>query len=168
MASEWFGPKMLCQAGIIPGSSPPTDIIESERMRRSMIAAMKEGRNYIDRHMLDLLAMDSHVDSQVFAMLNTDENRLRDITVNITDNQMADEIDSDGLNDLEEEELDEMFPQRLKHRIRVVNRKMHIVRTYGPIPYSIGETQVDINRGFYPNVSLVHHLTSIISTGYPH
>ncbi|KAL2691941.1 hypothetical protein Neosp_002334 [[Neocosmospora] mangrovei] len=146
---------MLCRASIIPGSPAPTDTIESERMRRSIIAAMKEGRNCIDRYMLDLLAMDSHVDSQVFAMLHADEDRLRDITVNIADNQIADEIDLDGLNDLEEEELEEMSQQRLKHRIRIVNRKTHIVRTCGPIPSSVEETQVDINRGFYQNVSLI-------------
>ncbi|KAJ3465570.1 hypothetical protein MRS44_006228 [Fusarium solani] len=136
-------------------------------MRRSMIPVLKEDRNHIDCRMLDLIAADDLIEFQVFAMLHTDEDRLRDVTIDIPDNRIADEIDSDGLDDLEEEELDEMFQQRLKHRIRVVNRKRHIVRTYGLIPYSVGERHVDINRGFYPNVSLVH-LPSIISAGCSH
>ncbi|KAJ4149774.1 hypothetical protein NW754_001207 [Fusarium falciforme] len=74
---------------------------------------MKEGRNHIDCHMLDLIAADDLVEFRVFAMLHTDEDRLRDVTIDIPGNQIADEIDSDGLDDLEEEELDEMFRERL-------------------------------------------------------
>lgn len=132
-----------------------------------MIPVMKEGRNHIDCHMLDLIAADDLVEFRVFAMLHTDEDRLRDVTIDIPGNQIADEIDSDGLDDLEEEELDEMFRERLQDGIRRVNRNRHIVRTRGPIPYSVGERHVDINRGFYPNVSLVH-LPSIISAGCSH
>lgn len=59
-------------------------------MRRSVIPVLKEGRNYLDCFLLDLIAADSLVDFQVFAMLHTDEDHLRDVTVDIPDNQIAD------------------------------------------------------------------------------
>ena len=143
MTLAWFGPKILW-AGINPDSPAPVDTLETERMRKSMIPVMKEGRNHIDCHMLDLIAADDLVKFRVFAMLHTDEDRLRDVTIDIPDNQIADEIDSDGLCDLGEEELDEMFRERLHDRIRGVNRNRHIVRTRGPWTDSLlrwGETR---------------------------
>ncbi|KAL6353060.1 hypothetical protein LRP88_13547 [Fusarium phalaenopsidis] len=109
MASDWFGPKILCRAGINPDSPAPLDTLEKESMRKSMIPVLKEGRNHIDCRRFDLIAADDHIDFQVFAMPHTDEDYLRDVTIDIPDNQIADEIDSDGLNDLEEYKLDEIF-----------------------------------------------------------
>ncbi|RSL42180.1 hypothetical protein CEP53_012339 [Fusarium sp. AF-6] len=76
--SFWFGPKILCRAGINPDSPAPVDTYTNEKMRKAIIPVLKEGRNSIDSCMLDLIAADDHVDFQVFAMLHTDENYLRD------------------------------------------------------------------------------------------
>ncbi|RSM09047.1 hypothetical protein CDV31_007909 [Fusarium ambrosium] len=108
--SFWFGPKIPCWAGINPDSPAPADTYANAKMRKAVIPVLKEGRNYIDSYMLDLIDADDHVDFQVFAMLHTDENYLRDVHSDIPDDDIpGNEVDSDALNDMEEEELDESF-----------------------------------------------------------
>ncbi|RSL58137.1 hypothetical protein CEP54_007922 [Fusarium duplospermum] len=87
--SFWFGPKIL--------------------MRKALIPVMKEGRNSIDVCMLDLITADDHVDFQVFVMPHTDENYLRDVTSDIPDDDITNEVDSEVVNGMKEEVLDETF-----------------------------------------------------------
>ncbi|RTE79347.1 hypothetical protein BHE90_006177 [Fusarium euwallaceae] len=107
--SFWFGPKILCRAGINPDSPAPADTYANAKMRKTMIAVLKESRNSIDSCMLDLIAADDYVDFQVFVMLHTNENYLRDVPSDIPDDDITNEVDSDALNGMEEEVLDESF-----------------------------------------------------------
>ncbi|RMJ14975.1 hypothetical protein CDV36_005354 [Fusarium kuroshium] len=78
-------------------------------MRKAVIPVLKESRNSIDNCMLDLIAADDYVDFQVFVMLHTNENYLRDVPSDIPDDDITNEVDSDALNGMEEEVLDESF-----------------------------------------------------------
>ncbi|RSL66618.1 hypothetical protein CEP51_012787 [Fusarium floridanum] len=91
--SFWFGPRIPCWAGINPDSPAPADTYANAKIRKAVIPVLKEDRNSIDNCMLYLIAADDHVDFQV----------------DIPDDDITNEVDSDALNGMEEEVLDESF-----------------------------------------------------------
>ncbi|KAM0438774.1 hypothetical protein ACHAPT_001533 [Fusarium lateritium] len=159
--SKWFDDATLRWAGVDPSAQNLDDSSPPE----FKIRFMKRYRNYIDRKIVDTVAMDTETDYTVLFHLSMEERDVLGVTVPSMDLVGEDTPQKD--EELEGRDLEMVIRQRLRYRKLLLDRMKSIVATHGPIPRYVAQHHVNPDTGDFPRVSLVHHLPNIISKGYP-